>query len=239
MSDASVVPFDPDALAAQLPAGALRYLTHAIRPDAPIPHTAEISFTGQLRLRPGRPWLPFQGRETLTAASGFVFSARARLGPLPVTTQDRYQDGRADSRIRLLGVLPIVSKRGPDADRAMRSRLLVESVWLPSTFLPDTGATWSEDNERLRLTLPVHGEAVHASLRIGPAGELRDLDLERWSDLTDDHAYTLIPFQSQVQAERSFGDYTIPSQLHAAWWAGTDREFEFFRATVQQATFSP
>jgi hypothetical protein len=127
-------------------------------------------------------------------------SARARLGPLPVTTQDRYQDGRADSRIRLLGVLPIMSKRGPDADRAMRSRLLVESVWLPSTFLPNTGAAWSEHNDRLRLTLPVHGEAVQASLRIGSAGELHDPRLERWSDLTDDHAYTLIPFQSRIQA---------------------------------------
>jgi hypothetical protein len=83
-----------------------------------------------------------------------------------------------------------MSKRGPDADRAMRSRLLVESVWLPSTFLPNTGAARSEHNDRLRLTLPVHGEAVQASLRIGSAGELDDLRLERWSDLTDDHAYT-------------------------------------------------
>jgi hypothetical protein len=130
-------------------------------------------------------------------------SARARLGPLPVTTQDRYQDGRADSRIRLLGVLPMVSKRDPDADRAMRSRLLVESVWLPSTFLPNTGAAWSEHYDRLRLTPPVHGEAVQASPRTGSAGELHDLRLERWSDLTDDRAYTLIPFQR-----------------HAAWWAG-------------------
>ncbi len=60
MSDASIVAFDPDALAARLPAGALRYLTHAIRPGAPIPHTAEISFTGQLRLRPGRHGCPFR-----------------------------------------------------------------------------------------------------------------------------------------------------------------------------------
>jgi hypothetical protein len=94
----------------------------------------------------------------------FVFSARARLGPFLATTQDRYQAGHGDSRIRLLGVIPIVTKRGQDVDRAMRSR---------------------------------------------------------------------------VEAERSFGDYTIPWRLRASWWAGTDREFEFFRATVQQAHFSP
>jgi hypothetical protein len=239
MGDPTAARFDPDALGARLPAGAVRYLTHAIRPGAPIPRTAEIAFSGQLRMRPRGPWLPFRARETLMAASGLVFSARARLGFLPVTTLDRYQDGHADSRIRLLGVLPIVRRRGPDADRAMRSRLVVESVWLPSAFLPDTGAVWSEEDGRLRLTLPVHGETVPASLRIEPSGELRDLRLDRWSDLTDDRAYAWIPFESRVEAERSFGDYTIPSRLRAAWWAGTDREFEFFFAAVQQATFMP
>jgi hypothetical protein len=173
MGDATAARFDPDALGARLPAGAVRYLTHAIRPGAPIPRTAEIAFSGQLRMRPRGPWLPFRARETLMAASGWVFSARARLGFLPVTTLDRYQAGHADSRIRLLGVLPIVRRCGPDADRAMRSRLVVESVWLPSAFLPDTGAVWSEEDGRLRLTLPVYGETVPASLRIEPGGELR------------------------------------------------------------------
>jgi hypothetical protein len=240
MSDAAAVPFDPDALVGSLPPGALRYLAHAIRPGAPIPRTAEIVFGGQLRLRPRGPWLPFRAREALQAGSGFVFSARARLGPLPVTTQDRYQAGHGDSRIRLLGVIPIVTKRGPDVDRAMRSRLVVESVWLPSAFLPEVGAAWSEDqNGSLRVTLPVHGEDVQAIMRVGPAGELRGMRLDRWSDLTDDRASTWIPFESQVEAERSFGGYTIPWRLRASWWAGTDREFEFFRATVQQAHFSP
>jgi hypothetical protein len=130
------IPFDPAPLSAQLPADALCYLTHAIRLGSAIPQTAQIVFTGQLRLRPWGRWLPFRARETLTAASNFVFSARARLGPIPVTTQDHYQAGHADSRIRLLGALPIVTKRGPDADRAMRARLVggehVAAVGVPS-----------------------------------------------------------------------------------------------------------
>jgi hypothetical protein len=231
-------PSDPETLNTRLPPRALHYLTHAILPGAPIPRTADIVFTGQLRLQPRGPWLPFRARETLLAASGFVFSARARRGPLPVTTKDRYLDGHADSRIRLFGVLPIVTKRGPDADRAMRGRLVVESVWLPSAFLPDAGAAWAEEDGCLRLTLPVHGEDVQASLLVGTSGELHAMRLDRWSDLTDDRTYTSIPFETRVEAERRFGDYTIPSQLRSAWWVETDREFEFFRATVQQACFS-
>jgi hypothetical protein len=238
VNNSAVVRFDPHALGSQLPAGTLRYLAHAIRPGAPIPRVANVVFTGQLRLRPQGPWLRFRARETLMAASGFVFAARAWLGPLPVTTHDRYLDGHADSRIRLFGVLPIVTRRGPDADRAMRSRLVVESVWLPSAFLPDVGAAWTEEDGHLHLTLPVHAEDVAASVSVGPSGELQAMRLDRWSDLTDTHAYASIPFETRVEAERRFGDYTIPSQLRSLWWTGTDREFEFFRATVQEATFS-
>jgi len=234
----AAVRFDPQMLDEHLPASALRYLAHAIEPGAPIPRTAEIVFAGQLRLRPRGPWLRFRARETLVAATGFVFSARARRGPLPVTTNDRYVDGHADSRIRLFGVLPIVTRRGPDADRAMRSRLVVESVWLPSAFMPEAGAIWADDGGGLRLTLPVHGEDVRASVRVGASGELRTMRLDRWSDLTDDHTYASIPFETRVEAERRFGSCTIPSHLRSVWWPGTDREFEFFQATVQQASFS-
>jgi len=40
---------------------------------------------------------------------------------------------------------------------------------------------WSEQDSQLRLVVPVHGEEVAATLRIGPAGELRELHIERWS----------------------------------------------------------
>jgi hypothetical protein len=122
--------------------------------------------------------------------------------------------------------------------RAARQRLVVESIWLPSAFLPTSGAVWSEQNGQLRLVVPVHGEEVAATLGIGPRGNLRELQIERWSNLTDDRGYTWIPFTAQVTAERRFGDYTIPSEIQATWWAGTERAFAFFHATVDAATFA-
>jgi hypothetical protein len=70
------------------------------------------------------------------------------------------------------------------------------------------------------------------------SGELRTLQIERWSDLTDNGSYAWIPFAAQVTAERAFGDYTIPSEVQAMWWSGTEREFAFFRATVDNTTFA-
>ena len=147
--------FAPDALAAHIPEGALKYLCHAIRPGALIARSARIGFHGRLRMRSRGPWLPFVARQGVKVGHGFQ----------------------------------------------------------------------------------LHGDDVAAMLRIGPAGELRELHIDRWSDLTNDGNYAWIPFVSEVAAEQTFGDDTIPAGVRAACWAGTEREFSFFSATVDGATF--
>jgi hypothetical protein len=232
------VRFDPDDLAGRVPPAAVRYLAHAIRPGAFLPRVAQVRFHGRLRLRPDRPWLAFRATETIVVNTRFEFQARAWLGPVPVTTQDRYTAGHGASQIRLLGLLPIVTKHGADTDQAMRSRLVVESVWLPAAFVPANGAHWTQEGDAIGVAVPVHGELVRATLAFGPAGELQAMRLDRWSDLTDDHTYGPVPFESRIESERSFGDLTIPSELHATWWAGTDRAFRFFEAAVDDASFT-
>ncbi|HET6381379.1 MAG TPA: DUF6544 family protein [candidate division Zixibacteria bacterium] len=222
----------------RLPPGAERYLVHAIGPGAAPPRSVEVEFHGRLRLGPDRSWMRFTARETIRVGDSFEFVARARGGPLVVTTQDRYLDGRGESQVRLFGLIPVATRRGPDQDRAMRARLVVESVWLPSTFLPANGAKWEAADGGLRVSVPVHGEDVSAAMDIGADGGLRAMRVERWSDLTFDGSWAMVPFESRVAAERRFGACTIPSRLAATWWAGTDRAFTFFEATVDDARFS-
>jgi hypothetical protein len=197
-----------------------------------------VDFNGEIRLRPRKRWLNFTAREVIRCCEGFVFNARARLGPFPVTIEDRYQAGSAESRIRLLGLIPVSTKRGVDIDRAAASRLVVESVWLPSTFFPTSGANWSIKTDKVYISIPVHGEEIECQIELGPSGELLMMRLERWNDFTDDGRYCMVPYSVHVYAERSFGDYTIPSQIQAFWSTGTKREFSFFRATVESASYT-
>jgi hypothetical protein len=238
MNDTAQTTFDPQALAQHLPPAALRYLTHAIRPGVPLARRAEVSFHGSVRMKPRLPWLSFRGRETIELARAYHVTARAHLGPIPVTTQDWYARGDTSARILLFGFVPVMRRHGTDATRSARGRLVVESTWLPSTFVPEYGAQWSEANGSLSLTMPIDSEAVPVTMELAADGQLRELRLQRWSDLTDDGHYAWIPFAAYTQAERTFGDYTVPSQIRASWWAGTDREFEFFRTTVDDIQYS-
>ena len=49
--------------------------------------------------------------------------------------------------------------------------------------------------------------------------------------------YGYIPFGGQIQEERAFGGYTIPSKVGVGWRLGTDRYFELFRARIENAVF--
>jgi len=131
------------------------------------------------------PWLSFRGRETIEAGRSFHVTARACLGPLLVTTRDWYEQGVATAQVRLFGLIPVMSRHGPDLARSARGRLVVESTWLPSSFLPEFGAHWSEEGSLLQLTMSIDNEDVRVTMRVESDGLLRELSLQRWSDLTD------------------------------------------------------
>ncbi|MGW0732465.1 DUF6544 family protein [Streptomyces sp. NPDC002851] len=228
----------PDLLTGQVPPGAARYLTHAIRPGTPLARQAVITFSGQVRLRPGGPWMPFRATETIRAGVSYQVTAHARRGPVRATIEDTYAGGQASSCVRAFGIIPVRTQRGPDLARSARSRLVVESTWLPSAFHPSLGGTWSDHPEGSHLTMPVDGQEIHADFRLGPHGELAELRLCRWSNLTDTGAYDWVAFRARAEAENSFDGYTIPSEIRASWRAGSEQEFDFFHAIVENARFS-
>jgi hypothetical protein len=228
--------FEP-ALLGSLPPQAMQYLTHAIRPGSLIPQQVKVDFSGLIRLQPRKRWLDFTAREEIRCCEGFIFNAHAKLGLFSMTIEDRYEAGSAESQIRLLGLIPVSTKRGVDINRAAASRLVVESLWLPSTFLPAAGAVWSIETGKVHVSIPVHREEIKCHIKLGPNGEVRLMRLERWSNFTDGGRYRMIPYSVHVYAERPFSDYTIPSQIEAFWSTGTDREISFFRATVESASY--
>src|SRR5262249_566732 len=117
--------------------------------------------------------------------------------------------------LRVFGLIPVMSRHGTDLARSARSRLVVESTSLPSSFLPECGVHWSEEGNLPQLTMPIDHEDVRVRIRLESDGLLRELRLERWSDLTEDGRYAWVPFASHTEAERTFGDYTVPSRLRA------------------------
>ena len=74
-------------------------------------------------------------------------------------------------------------------------------------------------------------------IKIGGVTFSGSIRILRWGNQTEDSSFGYIPFGGQIQEERAFGGYTIPSKVGVGWRIGTDRYFEFFRAQIEDAVF--
>ncbi|GAB1541803.1 hypothetical protein NUACC21_44760 [Scytonema sp. NUACC21] len=224
-------------MVAGLPAPVQRYFLHAIAPGTPQASSVSLDMSGSFRLGQDKPWLPMQAKQIISA-KGFVWKAAIGRSLFQMVGADYYANGFGRMRFSLWGLLPLVNGRSPDIVRSSIGRLAGELVLLPSALLPQHGVSWKAiDETTIQASLKINDEPIILTLTIDPNGKLQKLSLPRWGDKTEDSSYTYIPFGGEYQEENTFGGFTIPSQISAGWWFGTDRYLEFFRATIERADF--
>lgn len=235
--DGALERFSPD-MVADLPEPARRYFLHAIPTGTPLARVARLEMTGEMRLGYDQRWLPMRARQVLAPPRGFVWEATVGMGLRRFAGADSYADGQGRTEFRLWDVVPVVRAGGPDVSRSARGRLAIEAVWCPAALLPQRGVTWTAvDDRTARASLTVDGEPIALTLIVEPDGRLRTATIERWGNLTPDEQYTWIPFGVTVLDECSADGYTVPGRVEAGWWFGTDRQLDFFRATVTRVAF--
>ena len=218
-----------------LPAVAQRYLLHAIQPGTQLARRVELKMSGMLKAKEDATWMPLQATQILTTGRGFVWKAKAKaVGPIFMSVTDHYAAGEGRIRVTLLGLLPMVNASNPDIAKSAAGRLLGESCWLPTAFLPQYGAVWQEvDSLHAKVTLTVDDLTTTLTLTIDDQGKLKEVVLPRWKDDIKE----FVPFGVVMEEEQKFGGYTIPSQLSGGWRYGSEQYAEFFRFSIEQAMF--
>ena len=220
-----------------LPESARRYLGHALAPGTPLAEAVRLTMHGEIKL--GGYWRPFAAEQVIRPARGFLWSATVKQRGLPIRGSDRLIDGAGEMHWKLFGLFPLMNASGPNIARSAIGRFQAEAVWLPS-MLCARDTLWTEaDGRRPRATLCTLGEETQLALEIEDSGRVAASSLLRWGN-PDGGAYRYVPFGGHFDEERTFDGVTIPTRVRVGWHFGTPRfesEGEFFRATVESATF--
>lgn len=219
-----------------LPNSAQRYLAHAIAPGTPLAKVVHLKMHGEIKLK---GWLPFRAEQVIYPQQGMIWQATVWMNGLPIRGWDRLVGGEGEMQWKLFGLLPVMTASGADITRSAIGRMHGECIWLPAIFC-DRGVTWTAlDEHQVSARLTDLGEATELTLTIDAAGQLRRLCFQRWGN-PEGAEYVYAAFGAQVQSERTFLGYTIPTQLQAGWYFDSDRfkdGGEFFRVTVDEATY--
>lgn len=211
-----------------------RYFNHALRGHAPL--TAKVRLTMVGRIKVGPVWLAFSAEQVFNGHE-FVWRARAGWGPFrPLHVVDQYRAAAGSMDGRMFGRLSFLHAADENTTRASAARGAVESIWVPSSLLPERGVTWRTENQNVILAaLEVAPERPEVRLTIDDAGAVLSVSVMRWGNTgQDDYGY--IPFGGNVSADRRFGDFVLPSNVSVGWWFGTERFTPFFEAEIVTAT---
>ena len=219
-----------------MPEPARRWLTRAIAPGALLARAVIVEMEGHIRI--GR-WLSFRAFQLHAPPDGYVWVARAALGPLRISGFDRYAENTGQMRWRLFGHLPLISAAGPVLDRSAAGGVALDAVFVPAAFLTPA-VTWSDGPSPDTVTAEwrVGGHILRPVLRIGPDGAIRSVTMARWGN-PGNNPWGDYPCGGTLDEDTDFGGIKIPTRIRAGYFFGTSRweQGEFFRAQITSATF--
>ncbi|MFD0775701.1 DUF6544 family protein, partial [Streptomonospora algeriensis] len=218
----------------RLPEPARRYLGHALAAGTPPYRRVRLGMHGWIR---AGIWLPFRARQVIDADRGFLWQATVAGGLLRVS--DRYDRGRAQTRVDLFGLVPLLKAEGPEVARSALGRAVAERVWLPTALLPGGGIAWSAPApDHAVATVWTARKTIPITLRLAADGALRSVSLPRRK--REGRRWAEVPFGMEVLAEDTSDGVTVPVRGRAGWWFGDDRfaRGEFFRFVIDGAEFS-
>ncbi|NJM97732.1 MAG: hypothetical protein HC800_11735 [Phormidesmis sp. RL_2_1] len=220
-----------------------RYLKHAIAsqemaiaPKTTLATAVRLKMHGEIKLK---GWRWFRAEQVICYRRGMIWQATVRMNGLPIIGWDRLVEGQGAMQWKLLGLLPVMQAQGSDITRSAIGRMQGEYVWLPSALL-DTAVQWQAlDDTHACAELTLLGETTPLHLSIGETGQLQQGCFKRWGD-PEGKGFRYENFGVIVEKEGTFSGYTIPTELRAGWYFGSDRfesEGEFFRATIDEAVY--
>jgi hypothetical protein len=186
-----------------------------------------------------KEWVPFSAEQVIRWDRGMIWQAKTRMFALPVRGSDRLVDGNGSMQWRLLGVVPVLTASGPDITRATAGRLLAESIWLPSVLCRRDVSWRVLRPNQLCASLTAQDETADLELTIDDAGRLQAVKLRRWGN-PEGRDFRYVDFGGSVDAEGTFGGFTVPTRLRVGWHFGSDRfesQGEFFCVTIDEATY--
>ncbi|AFY96533.1 DUF6544 family protein [Chamaesiphon minutus] len=228
--------FNPESIA-HLPTAAQLYLNHAIVPGAKLASAVRLWMHGEIKL--GQKWYHFTGEEVICWNRGMMWWATTWMQGLPIWGADSVVDGMSEVQRKMLGLFTVMEASGAGVTRSGKGRMQGESVWLPSVLCnPDLA--WTEmDTEHVRANFTALGEQAELVLGVDRFGGLKRVKFLLWSN-PEGREHQYVDFGGVVEANGTFGDYTIPTQLRLGWFFDSERfesEGEFFRCRIDNAIY--
>lgn len=222
-----------------LPPPVQRYLRASGALGRPVPRSMRLAFAGTIRSKDG-PWMPFTSEQLNTFdPPARLFWMDATMKGLPTKGYHAFQGGRASMRIKVLGLLPVIDRQGPELDTAETVTWFNDLCLFAPGALVDPHITWEALNDhRARATYARGGVRISAELVFDDRDRLVDFISEDRYYLAPDGALVQERFTTPTADHRIMNGRTVPGTGETIWHL-PDGPFIYGRFTLTGVQWSP
>ena len=220
-----------------LPEPVRRYLLAAKVIGKRIPRTVHLKQSGCFRTSPEQKWFPMEAEEWhSTTPPGFVWQATLRPKPLiRISVTDAFVDGHGLLEARAQSLIPLGSFRGAELDKGELTRFLLEIVWFPQSWISPFVAWQPVDQQSSMVSIDAGGVRASARIIFGADGLPLQASTERYRLIGK--RFETTPYLGRFQDYREVEGMLVPFQVSAVWILPKG-EFEYFRGTMSDLTYS-
>jgi hypothetical protein len=161
-----------------LPEPVQKYFKHVLKDGHPYISYVRLRHGGQFKTALDKPWIDIVGEEYFTTEKpGFIWKGSTNM----FTARDMYLEDKGRLVVSLLSVFNIVDGRGEQFNQGELLRWLSESVWFPTSLLPNERLTWSEiDEHTARLSFVYSSLALAFLVTFNSTGEIVKMETKRY-----------------------------------------------------------
>jgi len=223
-----------DAMLADLPCPARRYLVHAGVVGSKIPRLVMLIQKGRIRNSAESGWMGFEAEETYsTNPPGFVWRAAFPATPMPVVLgRDEYLEGNGSIVMKVLASIPVADERGDELRAAGLMRYLNEMMWFPAAFLGSNVTITAIDDASFGVSIADRDMVAEAVLLIDAEGQLTNFRARRYN--TGSRSMEI--WETPITAHASFNGLLLPRTGSAVWKLETG-DIEYIELEVTGVTY--
>lgn len=206
----------------------------------PIPYNSTITWDNvEFKMKPENNWMPIKCLQfnSVKEPARFAYLYAPRMGINVFVGRDKYQEGKGNMHIKILGLFTLQNEWGRAMDESSLVTILSETLFLPGYALQPYIKWEPIDSLTAKASITHNGVAVGGTFHFNENGEMTHfISLDRNYVGTDGKAKK-IPWMASVDSYTKIGDYLIPAYVRATWKL-PEGDYEYFKGRIVEIQFN-
>lgn len=203
---------------AEMPLIIQRWLTRSGITRTGAHNFVQIKQQGNMRLKPGGKWMPFEAEEYFTISEpSFVWNSYVKMFPMfYLNGRDKFQNGEGEMLIKALSLFTVVDEKpGKRINESSLLRYLGETCWFPSAALSKNIKWETIDSVTAKATMNYNGTIASGTFQFNKEGDVTGFYADRYYKTGT--GYTKEKWQVRINAYKDFNGDRLPSRCEIIW----------------------